>query len=93
MLRVMPRWLSLAAGALVALLCLAALLFGVAWLAPRFVAVATHQGAGRTTVLVVFITCLFLLQVRRMRAARVRKRRAARAERGGPSPLNLTSGM
>jgi len=93
MLRVMPRWLSIAAGAIATLICLAALLFGVAWLTPRLLEIATRGRSGRSTVIVVLVVCLLLLQVRRWQAARARRRRAAQADRGGPSPLNLTSGM
>jgi membrane protein DedA with SNARE-associated domain len=93
MIEEMPRWLSIAAGAIVALACVALLFLGVAWLAPRFVKIATHEGAGRTTVIVVLVLCLFLLQGRRWQAARRRRRHASGSPERGRSPLNLTSGM
>ena len=94
-LKVMPRWASIAVGVVVALICVALLFLGAAYLTPRFLQLASgNGGTGRTAVIIILVACLGGLQARRLQAARARRRRAAETDRErGRSPLNLTSGM
>jgi membrane protein implicated in regulation of membrane protease activity len=89
MLKEMARAFSVVAGALLALLGIALVFLGAAYLMPHLLTSRT----GRTPVIVFLVVCLLALQVRRWQAARWRRQQATENRGRGVSPLDLTSGM
>ncbi|MGA2181693.1 MAG: hypothetical protein ABSH47_01565 [Bryobacteraceae bacterium] len=91
MLKEMTRAFSIAAGALVALVGIALVLLGAAWLLPHLLRI--HGATGRTVVIVSLVGCLSASQYRRWRAAKRRRQNPSENRRREVSPLDLTSGM